>query len=275
MGEQAAVYSEATSDKIGQYSLVKTVAIWAAAALPMAFLGWIAFPLVSPSYETDPLGSAVTRVVLLTLGLMWEFVLCLIIVRQEEGSLGWETLKRRLLLQAPSDPATGERRGRLWLWLVPALLGVVVVEVVFAGTLQSVWVSVFPFLAEPPGWDFQAVLGSPEILQSLVGAWWFLALFIVFQLFNTFLGEELLFRGVLLPKMKGVFGRWAWVANGAFFTAYHLHQPWSMLSTFISTTLFFSLPAWRFRSTWMSIIVHSAQAVFLAFLILGIVLGMA
>jgi hypothetical protein len=39
--------------------------------------------------------------------------------------------------------------------------------------------------------------------------------------------------------------------------------------------LFFAPPAWRFRSTWMSIIIHSAQSVFFAFLILGVVLGSA
>lgn len=275
VSEQAAVYAEATFDKTGQYSLVKIIAIWAAAALPMAFLGWVVFPLVSPNYVTDPLGSAVTRVVLLTIGLMWEFVLCLIIVRQEEGSLAWGTLKSRLWLQAPRDPKTGEKRGRLWLWILPALVGVALVEITLSPTIQSIWVSAFPFLSEPPGFDFQAVIGSPSIQQSLVGAWWFLALFVVFQLFNTFLGEELLFRGVLLPKMEGVFGRWSWVANGLIFGFYHLHQPWSVLGTFISTTLFFSLPAWRFRSTWMSIVIHSLQSVFLGFLILGIVLGLA
>lgn len=275
MGERGVVHSESALDKSGQYSLVKIIAIWAAAALPMVILSWIVFPLVSPNTVTDPLGSAVTRVVLLTLGLMWEFVLCLIIVRREEGDLGWGTIKRRLWLQAPRDPKTGQARGRLWLWVIPALLGVALVEVVFSPTLQSIWVSVFPFLREPPGFDFQVALGSPAIQQSLVGAWWFLALFLVFQLFNTFLGEELLFRGILLPKMEGVFGRWSWVANGLIFSLYHLHQPWGILGTFISTTFFFSLPAWRFRSTWMSVVVHSAQSIFLAFLILGIILGLA
>jgi uncharacterized protein len=42
-----------------------------------------------------------------------------------------------------------------------------------------------------------------------VGAWWFFALFVVFAAFNTILGEEFLFRGVLLPRMEGVFGRWS------------------------------------------------------------------
>ena len=275
MHAQDAESLSAHDGRSDQYSLVRILGIWAAAAGPMAILGWVIFPLVSPSYQDDPLGAGVTRVVLLTLGLMWEFVLALILVRQEEGSLEWGKLKRRLWLQAPKDPKTGRTRGRLWLWVVPALLGVALVEIVLSPTLQSIWVSVFPFLSEPPGFDFQTALGTPAIQQSLVGAWWFLGLFAVFQLFNTFLGEELLFRGILLPKMEGVFGRWSWVANGLIFGLYHLHMPWGILGTFISTTFFFSLPAWRFRSTWMSIVIHSAQSVFLAFLILGIVLGMA
>lgn len=101
-----------------QYSLAKILGIWAAAILPLAILSWIVFPLVAPDFESDPLGSGVTRVVLLTLGLVWLFVLSMIIVRQEEGDLGWATVKRRLRLGSPRDPKTGEQRRRLWLWAV-------------------------------------------------------------------------------------------------------------------------------------------------------------
>ena len=58
-----------------QYSLAKILGIWALAAAPMGILGWIAFPLLAPDFESDPFGSGVTRVVLLTLGLIWLFVL--------------------------------------------------------------------------------------------------------------------------------------------------------------------------------------------------------
>jgi membrane protease YdiL (CAAX protease family) len=257
----------------GQYSLSRIIAIWAAAALPMAILGWIAFPLIAPDFESDPLGSGVTRVLLLTLGLIWLFVLSMIIVRQEEGDLGWATIKQRLRLNAPRDPGTGEPRRRLWLWVVPALVGVALLDVVLASTIDGVWTSIFPLVAEPPGYSFGSIFNSPEVLDRLVGAWWFFALFMVYTLFNTVLGEEFLFRGVLLPKMEGVFGRWSWVVNGALFGLFHLHQPWGILTNIVSSILFLALPAWRFRSTWMSIIVHSGQSVFFAFLILGIVLG--
>jgi uncharacterized protein len=262
-------------EETGQYSLAKILGLWAAAALPMAVLSWVVFPLVAPDFASDPLGSGVTRVVLLTLGLIWQFILSMIVVRREEGDLRWATIARRLRLNAPRAFKTGEPRRRLWLWLVPALFGIALLEIVLSPAIGRAWVSVFPFLAEPPGYSFDAIFQSQAILDRLVGAWWFLALFVVSAIFNTILGEEFLFRGVLLPKMDGVFGRWSWVANGVLFGLYHLHQPWGILGAMIAGVVFFALPAWRFRTTWMAIIIHSAQSVYFSFLILGVVLGLA
>jgi len=116
---------------------------------------------------------------------------------------------------------------------------------------------------------------SQATLDRLVGAWWSLALFVVFAVVNTFLGEELLFHGVLLPRMQGVFGKWSWVANGVLFGFYHVHQPWSIAESVIGGVLFLAYPSWRFRSTWMGVVIHSAQSVFFAFLVLGVELGLA
>jgi membrane protease YdiL (CAAX protease family) len=257
-----------------QYSLAKILGIWALAAAPMGILSWIVIPLVAPDFGSDPLGSGVTRIVLITLGLIWLFVLSMIIVRREEGDLRWATLKHRLRLNVPREPTTGVPRARLWLWVIPFLVGVVVIELVLASALENAWVSVVPFLAEPEGYSFDAILGSQEVLQRLVGAWWFLALFVIFAVFNSILGEEVLFRGVLLPKMEGVFGRWSWVANSVLFALYHVHVPW-VIPNAVITGLLYTYPAYRYRSTWMSIIVHSAQNVYFAFLVLGVVLGLA
>jgi hypothetical protein len=148
-----------------QYSLAKILGIWALATVPMGILGWIVFPLLAPDVGSNPLRSGVTRLVLLTLGLVWLFVLSMIIVRREEGDLRWATLKRRLRLNTPRDPTTGEPRGRLWLWVVPFLVAVAAVELVLNTPLENAWVSVFPFIAEPQGgYSFDAILGSQEVL---------------------------------------------------------------------------------------------------------------
>jgi membrane protease YdiL (CAAX protease family) len=160
------------------------------------------------------------------------------------------------------------------LWVVPFLVAVVVFEGVLTSPIQNAWVSVFPFFAESQGYSFDAIFESQEILERLVGAWWFFALFVIYAVFNTILGEEFLFRGVLLPRMEGVFGRGSWVANSVLFGLYHVHQPWGILDSILSGLLY-TYPAYRYRSTWMSIILHSAQSVFFAFLVLGVVLGLA
>lgn len=258
-----------------QYSLARILSIWALAAIPMAVLSWVIFPALSPDYRSDPLDAGVTRIALLTFGLFWLFALSMIIVRQEEGDLRWATIKRRLRLNTPRDPRTGEPRRQLWLWVIPLIIAIVVWELVLRSYVDKPWVSLFPFLAEPPGYGMGAVFGSREVLNRLVGAWWFLGLIVVNAVFNTILGEEFLFRGVLLPKMEGVFGEWSWVANGVLFGLYHLHQPWTIVGNAIGGVFLLAFPAWRFRSTWMSIIVHSVQSVYLAFLILGVVLGLA
>ena len=257
-----------------QYSLAKILGIWALAAAPMGILNWIVFPLVASDFESDPFRFGITLMVLLTLGLVWLFVLSMIIVRREEGNLRWATVKRRLRLNAPREPTTGQPRLRLWLWVVPFLVATAVVELVLNTPLENAWVSVFPFLAEPAGYSSDAIFQSQEILQRLVGAWWFFALFVVQAAFNTILGEEFLFRGVLLPKMEGVFGRGSWVANSVLFALYHVHKPW-VIPNAVLTGLLYTFPAYRYRSTWMSIIVHSAQSVYIGFLVLGIVLGLA
>ncbi len=258
-----------------QYSLGKIMGIWALATIPMGILSWIVLPALSPDFGADPLGAGVTRFVLLTVGLIWLFVLSMIIIRQEEGNLRWKTIKHRLRLNALRDPASGETRRRLWLWVVPILIASVVWDLALRPYVDELWVSIFPLFAEPPGYNFDAVFQTQEILDRLVGAWWFFGLFVVNAIFNTILGEEFLFRGVLLPKMEGVFGRWSWVANGVLFGLYHIHMPWAILQNVISGILVLAFPSWRFRSTWMGVIVHSAQSVFFAFLVLGVVLGLA
>ena len=257
-----------------QYSLAKILGIWALAAAPMGVLGWIVLPLVAPDVGSDLLGFGVARLVLLALGLVWLFVLSMIIVRREEGDLRWTTVKRRLRLNTPRDPATGAPRARLFLWVIPFLVAVAVLELLLNTPLENAWVSLFPFFAEPPGSSPDAIFASQEILGRLEGAWWFFALFVIQAAFNTILGEEFLFRGVLLPKMEGVFGRFSWVANGVLFGLYHVHQPWGIPNS-VLTGLLYTFPAYRYRSTWMSIIIHSAQSVYIGFLVLGVVLGLA
>jgi membrane protease YdiL (CAAX protease family) len=263
------------ADDDHQYSLRTILVIWLCAVVPMVTLGWGATAAVGDRLDLgvgDQNREAFTRALFLALGLIWQFVLVLIIVLREEGEISWQAISRRCRLNVPRDPQSGLPKPKLWWWLVPLLIAEGLLQVV---PLTDVWDAVFPFLGEPNKYSLNELLSSDERRQALEGAWQVFVLFIVLGLFNTVLGEELLFRGILLPRMKGVFGRRDWVANGVIFGLYHLHQPWSILNAIIDGTLLYAYPSSRFRSTWMGIAVHSGQTVFFIFLALGLVLGLA
>jgi uncharacterized protein len=240
-----------------QYSLAKILGIWAAAALPMAALAWIVAPLVADRLDGS-LALPRALLVLITVGLIWQFVLLL--VHRERGSLRWPVLKDALWLQAPRSPTTGRVGGRLWLVLVPALL-------IF--TAEGFIPDPFP---PPTGHDSAAFAQSDPLAAFMSGNWVWFAIIVVLSVFNTILGEELLFRGLLLPRMRGAFGRFDWVANGLLFALYHLHMPWVIPATLVGDTFALSYPSRRYCSALIGIIVHSSQSVLVLVLLLTLVL---
>ena len=241
---------------VRQYSLAQILAVWAAAAIPMGLLAWVAAPLLEDVLGGDePLAQAL--LICLTVGLIWQFVLVLILLRRELGGLQWPRLRDALWLRSPRDPKSGRVGGRVWWWLLPFLVLFALEEVVS--------------IPGPSVRDFADFLDSDRGEEFFSGAWGWYAVIVVLAVFNTVLGEELLFRGLLLPRMKDACGRWDWVANGALFAVYHLHQPWS-IPTALVDIFALAYPSRRFQSAWMGIIVHSAQSVVLIIIVLGLVL---
>jgi membrane protease YdiL (CAAX protease family) len=85
--------------------------------------------------------------------------------------------------------------------------------------------------------------------------------------------EELLFRGLLLPRMRAAFGKLDVVANGSLFALHHLHQPWSIPSSVIDGIVNQAYPTKRFRSTWMGLITHTVPSFVIIVVVLSLVLG--
>jgi uncharacterized protein len=256
--------TDGAADPIGagpalrQFSRGGVAAVWAAAAVPMALLAWVVAPVVAGA-GASPRRFAITLVAALTAGLIWQFVLVMLIVGREQHSLRWAVLRRVLWLERPAGPG-GQRGGRLWLWLIPCVLGFAALTMIPAGPL-----------AGPVNRNFGSFLGSAAGKAAFRGNWGLFALVLVLLVFNTVLVEELLFRGLLLPRMRGVFGRADWIANALLFGLYHLHQPWSIPSS-VAVGMLTAYPTRRFHSAWFGIAIHSAQSVFFAALLLTIVL---
>jgi uncharacterized protein len=106
---------------VRQYSLAEILAVWAAAAIPMGVLAWVVAPWLRDQLGGDePLAQAL--LICLTAGLIWQFVLVLILTRRELGELQWSRVREALWLRAPRDPKTGRVGGRVWWWVLPFIV---------------------------------------------------------------------------------------------------------------------------------------------------------
>lgn len=106
--------------EIPQYRLRTILAVWAAAALPMAALAWLVAPALEDHFSGEgsvPLVKAL--LLLLTGGLIWQFVLVVVLVWREQGTLRWSIVREALWLRSPRDPKSGRRGGRVWFIVIP------------------------------------------------------------------------------------------------------------------------------------------------------------
>ena len=245
-----------------QYSLSKILAIWAAVTAPMAVLALVVAPAIIPRTSVHP---GLVYWMLIVVGMVWQFVVSLAVLRRELGGLHWPTVKERIRWNPPLDPTTGRPRRALWWWAVPAI-GANVLGGFLATRIDTAWTDWLPALREP---SYARVDGLAD--PQFQGQWWILGLALTSFLFNYLLGEELLFRGVLLPRMAGVFGRWDWVANTVLFGLYHVHKIWFWPSM-IATSFGYAWAAKRYRSMAIGVVVHGVEGFFIV-LVLAVLLG--
>jgi hypothetical protein len=251
--------------KTGQYTLWQILGIWALAALPMALLAWVVAPAIIPY---SPLQPFVTFFLLMIAGMAWQFVVSLVIIYRELGTLRWSAIRQRTWLQTPRDPGTSQPNPRLFWWLVPAVFFTGLIGWGLGNYLDAAIAWLFPALHNPKLFDL-----SGTDFTAFKGQWWMLGMILVSHIFNYFLGEEFLFRGILLPKMRGVFGKYDWLANSVIFGLYHLHRPSSILTNIV-IDLGCSWPSRRFRSNWMAIVVHSVEGIVGLVFPLAVILGL-
>lgn len=239
---------------VRQYTLGQILAVWAAATAPMAVLAWVIVPWLSQYFGgREPLAEALLTC--FTAGLLWMLVLTLVLIRHEQGGLAWPRVRDALWLRPPRAPKSGRVGGKVWWWVLPF-------------TVLSVGINMLPI--DPTGpmpRDLPKFLDTDRAEQFFHGNWTWFAMTALVALLAPWV-EELFFRGLLLPRMRAACGRGDYVVNGAIFTAYHLHQPWSMPATLLDGIFAQAYPARRFQSIWIGLITHTVPS----FAIIGFLL---
>ncbi len=175
--------------------------------------------LVIPAGSTTPTWF---RLLVIVLGSGAEMAVGLIFLRREGYRLSIKALGNRL--RWPKD----------WkAWTLAVVILVLAMSLSIAmGPVNRALASVPGFT--PPAWWGAAsnptieVNGAGDYFPdiNLPGNYPFVLVYFVIGLAFNIICEEIYYRGYLLPRMHGAFGRWDWVANGVLFTLKHVYQPW-------------------------------------------------
>ena len=193
-------------------------------ALPVCWwlvIMYILTPRLLPAITTSAgeINGYALNLITLT-GYLFEFFLAVIVLRGEGQRFTWAALRKRLNLRWGGWKAWG--------------LFLLVFLAAFALTFPLISTSkAIAAAVPPPDWfpasqnPLKEVNGIEDALPGVTfkGNVLFLLLFLFTGIMNV-LGEDTFYRAVLIPKLHGLFGRWAWLAGGLVFALKHIYVWW-------------------------------------------------
>ena len=212
---------EIDKNKIPQYGVGTTILMFAWPAV------WYTLLIYVIGRQFIPEGGKTPTWVLLTitvLGTGAELLAGLILLHREGYPLQIGALRDRIRWRWPKG----------WnAWMLAGIVFILGMSLSMAmGPVNRALASV-PGFAPPEWWP---AVSNPTIQVNsandvfpdiaLEGNFLFVLLYFVIGLVFNILGEEVYYRGFLLPRMRDAFGKWDWVANGVLFTLKHIYQRW-------------------------------------------------
>ena len=176
-------------------------------------------------------------------------VTAIILYRTEGGKWNWSEFaqRTRLVKLTKTD----------WQW---AIGSVILGAVIYAALVPvGAWFAKISFFS-PPAF-FPAEINPnktrlPGFMMDyrLSGQYWVIPAYLVGWFFNIF-GEELLWRGILLPRQIMKYGSKAWIYHGIIWTFWHFFGTWNLLSL-LPLTMAIPYIAYKRQNTWIPIIAH-------------------
>ncbi len=236
---------------------------------------WYTFLIYGVAARAIPEGATVPTWMMLSivvLGPGAEMLVGLIGLRNEGYALRLATLRERIRWRWPKGR-------RAW------TLAVVVLVLAMAG---SEWMGAFHAkLAHTPGFippDWWPALSDPRVeAESMAdifpdvemqGNYLFVLMYTFISVVFNIFGEGIYYHGYLLPRMRGAFGRWDWVANGVLFMLKHVYQRWLYPGILVGS-LAFAFAAGPMGSLPLSMLFHwIGNDLFAMIYMIGAVLGL-
>ena len=170
------------------------------------------------------------------LGIFTPLILVGIIILKYEGcNLTLTTWKERLRFRKITS------RDIVW-----SILGLIIIGI-FSGIIMKVLESVIGnFDHSPPFMSFEPLTE---------GRYWLLLVWFPYWILNI-LGEEFLWRGVMLPRQEIVFGKYTWLIHGFGWGLFHIAFGWQLLITLLPIIFIQSFIVQKTKNSWNGVIIH-------------------
>lgn len=237
--------------------------------IPLA-VAWFIVYVVMPYLNQQGLAFFYNYIVIYATLPMLLLLTAAVVAYRREGHAGtWESFKARMRL--------GKMGGKAWLWVIGLTLFMIITAMMLIPTRS--WIANQTGLAPPNYWpdelqlDSQAASAGPQVPTEflgveLAGNGWVVIVVLISLIIAT-LGEELWWRGYILPRQELSLGKSTWVYHGILWTLFHAFMPWGLISI-LPGSLALAYVAQKQQSTWPGIVAHALAN---GILVLGLLMG--
>jgi membrane protease YdiL (CAAX protease family) len=223
-----------TNSNLKKLGLVGSFAIYIPAALLMYLCTMHLIPYLSEitNQETILLWFLASGILVFTPLV----VLGIIILRYEGYKISHKTWKERLRFRKLTP------RDLIW-----SMSGLIVIGILSGLIMRGLKIVLGDFDHSPPFMSFQPL--------TITGKYWLLIIWAPYWVLNI-LGEEFIWRGVMMPRQELVFGKYTWLIHGFGWSLFHIPFGWHLLATLVPILFIQSYVVQKTKNSWNGAIIH-------------------
>ena len=228
--DQKAMNKETELKKLG---LSGSFAIYIPAAILMYCLTKYLIPYLS---ETTGQEAILFWFIVAGIGIFIPLIITAILILRAEGyPVSKNTWIERLRFRKIT------KRDMIW-----CVLGIIAVGIFSGIIMKGLELVIGKFDHSPAFMSFESLTK---------GRYWLLLVWFPYWILNI-LGEEFIWRGVMLPRQEITFGKYAWVIHGFGWGLFHIAFGWQLLITLIPLIFIQSYVVQKTKNSWIGVIMH-------------------
>jgi membrane protease YdiL (CAAX protease family) len=221
-------------NEIRGLGLIKSFWIFGTASLALILYTQLLIPFLSDQTGFEPI---IFWFLVAGLGIFFPMlILSYFILRSEGIKIGGKTWRDRLRFKKMDK--------RDWQWTMGSIL---IIGILSFAIIKLLEVFLGKVDSQPSFIYFEPL--TPD-------RYWILLIWLPYWILNI-MGEEILWRGVILPRQEKIFKKNTWLIHGAFWGIFHIAFGWQILLTVIPILYIQSYVVQRRKNSWIGVVIHA------------------